>query len=239
MSRITDIWLRKPAGMVLGLDFSGGRIDSPTGHTGTLVGNATVAAGTRYLALDGVGDHLSFADSADHSFTVAGQDQPFSAGGWVYLNSNTTSNKAIIFKGTGSPLAVEWAIKCANGGGNDPAFILYNSGATRFIGRRTASALSTGQWVHVFGTYSGGETPASVKVYINGVRSDSVDFNTGSYTGMSNTAALLRIGGTDTPGEYINGNLADIRVYNRELTQPEIAQIYNAGAARIAQGGTP
>lgn len=238
MSRQNDIWQRKPAGLVCGFDFSGERITSPTGHAGTLVGNATVAVGTRYLALDGVGDHMTAPDGDEFTFNVGGQDQPFSAGGWVYLNSNATSNKAIIFKGTGSPLALEWAIKAANGASNDPTFLVYNSGGTQFIGRRTGTALSTGQWVHVFGTYSGSESPAGLKVFVNSVQSDTATLNSGSYTGMSNTAALIRVGGTDT-GEYINGRVADVRIYNRELTQPEIAQIYNAGQARITLGGTP
>lgn len=34
-------------------------------------------------------------------------------------------------------------------------------------------------------------------------------------------------------------NFADIRFYSRVLAAAEFAQIYNAGAARIAQGGTP
>lgn len=220
---------RPPYGLNLFVPFNTGDAKdlSPYNATPTLVGNAVVTAGQRYLTLDG-DDHARYPDSDNHSFTVAGQDQPFSAGGWVYLNSNTTSNKSIMYKGMGSPLALEWAIKCANGTANDPTFVLFNPGVTQYIGRRTGSAIPTGQWVHVFGTYSGNESPTGIKVYVNGVQADTANINTGSYTGMSNTAAPLLIGGSDVD-EYINGLVDDPRVYFYALSAAEVSKLYSAG----------
>lgn len=240
MSRINDIWQRKPAGLVLGLDFSGERLTSPTGHSGTLVGGATVAAGTRYLAVDGVDDELRFDDAPEFSFTSGGGvDLPFSVGGWVYLTSNSAANRTLIYKATVSPLAVEWVLRSTFAGTGDPIFLLWSAGGiSRYIGRRTGSALSTSTWHHVFGTYSGGKTAASIKVFVDGVRADTTDLASLPYAGMNDTAGRLHIGAVDGI-EAIPGRIAGIRLYNRELTAAEIAQIYNAGAARIALGGTP
>ena len=239
MSRQNDIWQRKPAGLVLGLDFSGQRVTTPAGQSGTLVGNAAVTAGTRYLSLDGVGDYLTFPDEPGISFTSGGGvDLPFSACAWVYLASNTVGNHTVMAKATGSPLTTEWILRTSNGGTNDPSFLLLNSGATALIGRRTGAVLSTGTWHHITGTYSASKTTAGVRVYVNSVQSDTANLVAGTYAGMSDTAALLRVGGTDT-GEFVDGRVADVRLYNRVLTASEITQIFNAGQARISQGGTP
>ena len=229
MSRINDIWQRKPAGMVLGLDFSGERITSPTGHSGTLVGNATVAAGTRYLELDGTGDYLEIADAPEFSFDGSGVDKPFSLSVWVSFDAIGSSYRNLLAKGS----AKEWEFRPVNGSGAG-IFVLFSGGAgSVYIARTWVDTPATGTWIHYAAVYSGGETVGSLAVYKNTVRVDAFNVSAGSYVGMSDTTATVRI------GESIDGRIAGARIYNRVLAVEEIAQIYNAGAARIALGGTP
>ena len=239
MSRINDIWQRKPAGLVLGMDFSGERITSPTGHSGTLVGNAAVAAGTRYLACDGVGDYLSVADAPEFTFNSAGQDLPFSVMCWFKATTLPAANIPLLTKAS-SATTFEWVFR-VNGGGF-PQFVALNTTATAYRGRRcnaTGTYFTTGIWYHMAGTYSGNEANSGFRVFIGAVQSDTADASTGTYTGMTDTTSPVAVGGALAGSESFNGAIADVRIYNRELTQPEIAQIYNAGAARIALGGTP
>ena len=228
MSRINDIWLRKPAGMVLGLDFSGERTTSPTGHSGTLVGNAAVAAGTRYLALDGSGDYIQFADAPEFSFTNgSGADQPFSVCAWVYHTTVGAAYQTLAAK------ANEWDIKVANGGFGLQIALFSGGGGSVYIGRGYGTSSATGQWIQYAFTYTGSEAATGCKIFKDTVQVDNSSISAGSYAGMSNTAAAVRA------GSGINGRVADFRIYNRALTQPEITQIFNMGQARISQGGTP
>ena len=244
MSRNNDIWQRKPAGMVLGLDFSGERLTSPTGHTATANNGAAVNAGTRYVTLDGVNDYLSAPDDPSFSFTDgAGQDQPATLMAWVYLDASANQTKVISAKAEStSPARMEWVFVASSSAFayKGPAFGLYNSDAsTTTFAAINSNVIPATTWTHVAAVYQGGGLASSINIYVNGVDLTDVRTNGAGYAGMSNTSAKLTIGSRELSGLYLGGRIADFRIYNRELTQPEIAQIYNAGAARIAQGGTP
>jgi hypothetical protein len=92
-----------------------------------------------------------------------------------------------------------------------------NSG-TKIInsGLTTATSLN-GKWSHIAGVYDG----SHLTLYINAIQVGQV-----SATGPLNTASSdpVSIGGTDPNGIYT----ADVRIYNRALSQAEIQAIYNA-----------
>lgn len=234
MSRINDIWQRKPAGLVLGLDFSGERVTSPTGHSGVFVGSATVAAGTRYLSgLGAGGSSLNIADDPVLSFTNgSGQDLPFTLMAWYKPTTLQNNYNDLIYKG-------EYFLRVGlPGTAGRVGVAAQNSALTALVGRETSgTVLSAGVWSLVTGTYSGAETNASFKIYVNLTQVDNTNSGYGAFTGMSDTVYAVSIGGTAYSGA--NGIIAGVRIYNRVLTAAEIAQIYNAGAARIALGGTP
>ncbi len=75
-----------------------------------------------------------------------------------------------------------------------------------------------GEWVHLAMVRDG----ATVRHYINGV-------GAGSGT-LSNSADIRidRFGNRGSSGEYFDGQVDDIRIYNRALTAAEVAEIYNA-----------
>ena len=92
----------------------------------------------------------------------------------------------------------------------------------------TTSTLPIRQWIISTVTYDG----TDVKMYLNGVLDrvatiGSITFDTGS-------GFPLDIG-YDNPGgdEYFNGNISQILIYNRALTQQEVLQNYNATKGRF------
>lgn len=235
MSRINDIWQRKPAGLVLGLDFSGERLTSPTGHTATAANGAAVSAGTRYISLDGVNDYFSVADAPEFSFTSGGGvDLPFSFSAWVYLAAHTAIQYLCI-KGP------EYQITLGHSGATNKGLtiLLYKSDYSAYIGRRQGAntGIPTGAWFHVAATYSGSKTTSGILLFVGGLNVAGTALTSGVYPGVSNTAANVDFGWIGVTQDA--SRFADIRLYNRALAAEEIAQIYNAGAARIALGGTP
>ena len=90
----------------------------------------------------------------------------------------------------------------------------------------STTVLANSVWYHVVATYDGGNK----RIYVNGVLE-----NTSAWTtGIDNTNTLSSIGFLEaTSTQYLNGNLACVRVYNRPLTGAEILQNFNAQKTRF------
>jgi hydrogenase maturation factor HypE len=69
-------------------------------------------------------------------------------------------------------------------------------------------------WTHLAATYDG----ANLRIFVNGVQVGALA-QTGN---MLVSARTLRIGGNSVWGEYFNGVIDDVRVYNRALSAAEI-----------------
>jgi hypothetical protein len=91
------------------------------------------------------------------------------------------------------------------GGGHIGAGISY-------VGGPTASPV--GSWTHVALTYDG----SLLRLFVNGVEV-AAQQATGT---IQSSSSPLSIGGNSPYGEYFNGLIDDVRVYNRALSQAEI-----------------
>ena len=114
---------------------------------------------------------------------------------------------------------------------NDLAYALYANTRTfhpdseAYIGTGSAkvvdgtSTLPTGTWSHVAATYDG----SALRLYVNGSQVSQV---AASGSILSSTGAL-RIGGNNVWGEWFNGWIDEVRVYNRALSTAEIQDDMN------------
>lgn len=93
----------------------------------------------------------------------------------------------------------------------------------------TASHMNTSNWYQVVGTFSSGRR----RLYINGTLVNS-DTQSGTINTSSSGMSIGVYGGySGSRGYYYNGNLAICRVYNRELTESEVSQNFNALRGRF------
>ncbi|MGA2556269.1 MAG: LamG-like jellyroll fold domain-containing protein, partial [Verrucomicrobiota bacterium] len=88
-----------------------------------------------------------------------------------------------------------------------------------------AYTFSAGNWYHIASVV----TPTNYAIYVNGVvvGSGSYSYNTPL---LFDANHLLEIGYIGNYGEYMNGLMDEVSVYNRALSFDEIAEIYLAGA---------
>ena len=103
--------------------------------------------------------------------------------------------------------------------------------AERFHGTRnsdtstkvSASSLEN-EWRHVVVSY----TPKSVKLYIDGVLIETqASKRLSALTELLGENSILQLGkGNWSGGEYYNGYIDDVTIYNRELTQEEVTALY-------------
>ena len=187
-------------------DISGGR-------TGTLQnGPAFSTAGGGSIDFDGSNDHVTFnsADTPVSDYTI---------NGWFFIDTNTTSQGIITWGGSG--------------GGKRRSMLIWNGGSgTNYYLRSSTNGsnpagttnIVSGQW------WNGNVSVASdntAKIYVNGALE-----NTSTNTLNSPSSITLYVGRTEG-GEYFNGKIAIVNVYNRVLTDAEVLKNYNAMKARF------
>jgi len=134
----------------------------------------------------------------------------------------------------------EWLFRPGAGGG-DWEFRLFDESVDVTRGRYTGTVLTTAQWYHIVGTYNGDETDpnAGIDIYVNGVVSDTTNIDTvGTYTAMENSTGKLFFGAIEdtslVPYRLFDGKIDDVRIYNRELSQAEVTQLYDSYNPGIA-----
>jgi hypothetical protein len=80
--------------------------------------------------------------------------------------------------------------------------------------------LPTNTWTHLAATYDG----TAQRLYVNGVQ-----VSTRAQTGqVSTSTSPLRLGGNASYGEYFQGRIDEVRLYNRALTAAQIQADMNA-----------
>jgi hypothetical protein len=199
------------SGLVAAYNFnagSGATLSDSSGsnNPGTIVEATWTTAGKFGGALnfDGVNDLVNINNSTSlnltTAYTVEAWVRPSNIGGWRnILMKEIPGNQSYSLYASDGP--------------NAPAATYAN--VISEVSASGGGTLPLNTWTHVAGTYGGG----SVKLYINGVL-----VSTKPLTGTLRTSTRpLRIGGnliwTD---EYFAGQIDEVRVYNRALTQAEI-----------------
>ena len=90
-----------------------------------------------------------------------------------------------------------------------------------------SATLNSDEWYNVTVTYDG----SLVKIYKNGIEIHSMS-KTGSLQTSSIPLRFGRRGGAGSYNCYFNGDIDDIGIWNRALTQQEITDLYNASTCQ-------
>ena len=188
---------------------------SGKGNTGTLVNGVGYSNG--YLSFDGSDDKVTLSSNNVNGLSSGTTD--FSILTWVKYNS-TTAYTAFFEKqnatGTAIRLDMGWI-------GNVIYLTTSNSdGTTVNQGSFTYGANNPNLWYHIALTCGG----SSKKGYVNSVNTFSQTFT--SY--YPDNTHNLGIGGNI---RELNGNIAQVSMYNRALTASEIKQNFNALRGRF------
>lgn len=83
----------------------------------------------------------------------------------------------------------------------------------------TTSLTDTTKWYHCVGVYNG----SNVQIFINNVNENSQSIS----GNLSNTGNNLGIGSDYNGGNYYQGTIDEVRIYNRALSSEEIQYSYN------------
>jgi len=186
-------------------------------------GGACVDCGTASRSFDGSNDFINFGSDASI-------DNIFDSGGsvsfWAKLNAFTNDMRFINKNDCRGTSGREWGIYFL---ANDLTFE-YHYSTTRLIRNTTGDAFpgastSTSQWVHVVVTYTAteGTTPT---IYFDSVAEVSLSGNDGTGTRNSDAGDDLIVGSSAGVAQWLNGQMSDIRLYTKILTQDDVDDLY-------------
>lgn len=206
---------------------------SGNGNTGTIINMSTTTSPSQgkmgqALSFDGINDFVSVGSTnADFERT-----DPFSFSLWSKW-SGTTDN-FYSFLGRSNGLAGTyffWAgsalASLANA--NSIVFAIDGSNATALdVSTATNSVLgSTNAWTHIVVTYDGTSSVSGVKIYVNGT-SMVLTTHQSDLSASIKPSVDWRIG-DDYTNDWMNGQIDEVRIYNRVLSETEVRQLYLQG----------
>jgi len=174
-------------------------------------------------------DYFDCGDSDIFSFGNGSSDFPFTISAWAYIEGSSSFPIFDKYPDSGSWSEREYRMLEVNSS-NQVFCTLYDSSATARFDIYSNSTITRNQWEHLSITYDGrGGSNASdgVKIYINGVESNKTVNAFGTYVAMENKSTPVRIG--RLASNYADGKISNISLFDNELTQDDIINLYNNG----------
>ncbi|PIZ47415.1 hypothetical protein COY32_01735, partial [candidate division WWE3 bacterium CG_4_10_14_0_2_um_filter_41_14] len=200
---------------------------SGNGNTGTATGTTVVTGKLgRGRDFNGTSDVVSISDSTSLDITPN-----ITISTWVKLDSVSASYQNFVAKRGSGGFPSNYFLRTGGSNNSDPDEIQfgYYNGSYRVVSTTTAN-LTTGNWYHVVATHDN----SSEKVYINGVQYSTVwRWGTSSTSLLADNETLAIGRGGSMNGEYTDGTIDDVRIYNRALSPSEIQTIYAEGQKAI------
>jgi hypothetical protein len=174
----------------------------PNGFDGTISGATWNAGG--YFDFDGLNNKVTLPSTFFKTTKI------LSVAVWVKFDTISQNFIGIIENVAGN--VGGWALDIPSSASKLPRLQFYN-GSSYSIAQGT-TALTTGQWHHLCGTISGEE----MKLYVNG----SLEATTSYSVAISNTNQSVVIGGDGASTNYLDGQISDVKLYDKALSAAEI-----------------
>ncbi len=202
-----------------GNDMPGGTVNDISGEGNH--GNMSNMATSTSRVAGKIGQALKF-DGGDDSIDISGALQsslPFTFSAWV--KTNNAGVNAILIQGNN---ANDTKVGIEVNGTNAHLRYQGTSSNENFAG---TSVINDSEWHHIVGVF---KSASDRELFVDGV-SEATNTNTLALPTFNN----LNIGFQEdqSPGNYFDGSIDDVRIYNRALSAGEIARMYNAGATSL------
>lgn len=161
-----------------------------------------------------VGGAISFDEGKSSSISLATVNG--------VAEGNTPHTIAAWIKVTKLPDNRAWILLLGNEGEGSHHWLINNAGETQFGawgGNQVKPALKTGEWAHVAITFDG----TKLVGYLNGAQTESTDAT------FNLAGAPLTVAKVHNDENAFEGQVDDVRVYSRALTDKEVAALAKAG----------
>jgi len=202
-----------------------------TGTATTTVSGATAnVGGIGYgsaFDFDGVDDVI---DCGTQLLPTDTRD-PFSISCWVNPDTTDTAEHQIVAQEDGGDSNFEGPFMSLDDNRWEGHLRTQSGGSdvVREVTRSNSSSTST--WYHVVVTYDGSKDVSGLRVYENGQEPTTVTTKNQPISNNYGATENTSIGARDPNGStstFYDGQITDVRIYNKALSSSEVDQIYNA-----------
>ena len=169
---------------------------------------------------------------------------PNQEGGWVVKMAQQAGNGDGAFEG--------YAFYTFDTHQKQPAFLLFdNTGGGELLRVKTTNAtlINDTNFHNVIVTYNGNSDSSGVKIYLDGTSvdltevDDSLEVNDDILTSTDLTIGAFinnPVASDNTnQNDIFSGNMDEVAIWTKELSQEEVTSIYNSGAASDLTNGIP
>ena len=186
---------------------------SGNGNTGTIVGATWTNAGRygRALSFNGTSSYVNLRNRASLRLTGS---MTWSA--WVRATANPENDGQIIAKSDGS---AGWQLKSSPATGPHTFGVAVSGNSSSHTRRYSRTVRSLNTWYHIAGVYNA--AARTLDIYVNGVLDNGVLRGT-IPSSQYNQDLDVYIGRKSGRGNYFNGIIDQVRIYNRALSAAEI-----------------
>jgi hypothetical protein len=188
-----------------------------------------------YLQFDGIDDYIEIPSSSDFSVATGGA---LTVSLWIrpavliFPSTEGGDEKYVHFAGKGERGQQEWVFRIYSqdngvGRANRISFYVFNLKGGEGVGSHfqdPGNPVQAGVWLHVVGAADNEKT----YIFINGTLIDSDVYV--EQIIPQNGNAPLRIGTRDF-SSYFQGQIRELRIWNRLLSESEVNELYNTGLA--------
>jgi len=172
---------------------------------------------------NGTNEYLDLATDADFDFNY---NTPYSLSAWVGTTSNAA--QAPISKMNSTDSYRGWDMYLYQGKVSAHLTHTWSSSAIKVTTTTAMPTVNDGDGHSIVITYDGSTNANGMTIYIDGT-SASIDINNDNLGNDDTTNSIdINIGRREY-GVYMNGFLAHVSVWNKELNSTEVTAIYNSG----------
>ena len=195
--------------------------ESGNGNNGTVNGAMLTqdrfGNGNKAYSFDGINSYININPIA--SFNTS---PTYSIGLWaIVLNNNASFDAAQYFISRGQDVN-SGAVGLAIFQGTNNQFYTFLNGNANAVDPSTTESIPQSNWHHLLTTYNGD----TIKLYVDGNLVKQNPY--GQPLGNSNDGILIGKHIASNPfSYYVSGNIDDIGIWNRALTQQEITTLYH------------
>lgn len=211
-------------GLVLHMPMYGDVLDySGNGNNGTLVNGPTYTTdrfdrNNRAVLFDGVNDYVTIPDVGPATWT-----EDFTISLWIYIPSTVTWNTSYLSNilGKGSFDRTLGIIRSTT---ENRVGIFCRGDNTSAIYSTIYSTINRNEWFHITGIMKN----STLLLYHNSTYIGTSDIST--FTGVPNNSIYnigRNLGFLGSNGNYFEGKISNVRIYNRALNPDEISYLYN------------
>lgn len=207
---------------------------SGNGYNGYLVGTNNATSSRKTIGK--VGQGFTFGGlntgSINLGSSTALDPNRFTIAGWIYVNTPQTYTYNYLYSNARDCCSVYNGIEFRVNGAGALAGGIWNSSQTTIVS--SSGLIATSTWTHVAFSYDG----SNMRLYKDGKLIKTQAQTTDPGSPASFNTYIGSMGNGNGVVYTLDGKMDDWRLYNRALSDSEVAQMYTSAAVHVGQSST-